>query len=238
MAGEIRPRDLELVRSEALSPTVRSLTLRTTDGAPLEWNPGQHLTLMRPDLAKPIPYSIASAPDARHPGQFEVAVGLGGTVPVAFLEGLPLGSRFTMIGPSGSFTREALVDEPALLVGNGTGVAPLRAMIHAELRRRHEGPPLILLAGHRAETEILWGREFADLEREHARFRYVPTLSSPELSWSGRVGYVQDHVRELVAPLGNVPVFLCGTPQMISDVERFLVESGHPPHLLLRERYG
>lgn len=238
MAGEVRSRDLELVRSEALSPSVRALTLRTIDGSPLEWNPGQHLTLMRPDLERPIPYSIASAPDVTRPGHLEVAVGLGGTVPVAFLEALPLGSRFTMTGPSGSFTREALREDPAVLVGTGTGVAPLRAMIHAELSRRSEGPALVLLAGHRAESDVLWGKEFEALERAHPRFRFAPTLSNPGTGWRGRVGYVQDHVRDVLVPLGHVPVFVCGNPKMIAETEALLVSGGHPRHLVLRERYG
>ena len=110
----------------------------------------------------------------------------------------------------------------------GTGVAPFRAMIrHATAVEPtpHEAVPLTLLFGVRHTDDLLWRSEWEDLARVRGpAFRFVPTLSRPDANWTGRSGYVQTHVAELVRPLvaGGVDVYICGLKRMIDSVRGVL----------------
>lgn len=257
--SEPRFRRMRLRSSRALSPTVRSVILETLDGSDLQWQGGQHVELLLPDetlalapeqwradpqwleevKATKHPYSIASAPDRRAPGQVELAVGTSGEDSTsAVLQHLPEGVQMGMVGPLGNFTRAGLCDQPAVFVAAGTGVAPLRAMILAELARGESGPELVLLFGCRREADILWHDELAALAARYPRFHYEPSLSQPGPGWNGRRGYVQDHLADVVRQAGDVPVFVAGQPEMVADVLQVLeIELGHPPDRILREQY-
>ncbi|HTU61745.1 MAG TPA: FAD-dependent oxidoreductase, partial [Polyangiales bacterium] len=128
-------RKVVVVRNELLSPSVIGLTLACADGQPFTFVPGQWVNLHvatggGTDLEKR-PYSIASAPNPAQPATFELAVTLveDGRVSSA-LHALQPGAALHMDGPYGFFTREDHPAEDALLVGTGTGVAPLRSMLH------------------------------------------------------------------------------------------------------------
>lgn len=232
----------EVTRAEALSPSVRALELRAVDGAPIAHVPGQWVNL---DVPVPSPsgvarraYSIASAPRSGAPERFEVAVTrvLDGEASAA-LHALEPGARLPFDGPHGFFTREAERDEPALLVGTGTGLCPLRAMLEEELARG-QGPRLALLFGCRSERDILWREQLEAWARQQPRFSLHVTLSQPSAAWSGRRGYVQAHVRELASELGKPLVYACGLSPMVADVRRVLKdELGYDRKRIRSERY-
>ena len=153
------------------------------------------------------------------------------------LHELPLGARLSVDGPHGFFTREDHADKPALLVGTGTGLAPLRAMIQAALRVP-SGPPLSLLFGSRGEGDILYRDELEGLAQRHERFSYAVTLSRATPEWTGRRGYVQSHLRELIDTQDRPHVYVCGLTRMVSEVRRVLKdELGYDRKLVHSERY-
>ncbi len=215
MVTPARQVQLDLVEASDLSPIVRSLVLQVGDGQPFDWQPGQHVEIVRPDDPESrLPLSIASAMDPERPGRFELAVTHSSSTR-ALVE-LPVGSRVSAFGPQGAFSRQAGSAQPALFVGAGTGLAPLKAMLEAELRLE-DGPPLVLLFGCRSEADILWGKELYALDREIERFSFVPTLTRAGEGWSGRRGRVQEHLAELSAPLSGLEAWLCGHHAMVQD---------------------
>ena len=79
-------------------------------------------------------------------------------------------------------------------------------------------------AGARHEADVLYQRELEALARDNPNVRHEVTLSRPEPSWTGRRGYVQAHVPELLAALREaaapaVPhVYVCGLERMVKSV--------------------
>src|SRR2546429_4911772 len=72
-----RRRKAELVTARMLSPSVRSLVFRCTDGEALAFHAGQYVDLFVPTarFVEKRPYSIASPPRPHErPGAFEIAV--------------------------------------------------------------------------------------------------------------------------------------------------------------------
>jgi NAD(P)H-flavin reductase len=207
-----------LVARRDLAPQVVLLRFRMDAGQQLIWAPGQYLTLSTADApATAIPYSIASAPEPSLAGEFELAVSTNGGQEL--LARLQLGTRVLVSNPQGRF-----VWVPArgatLLIGMGTGLAPLRAILQASLA--HEAThPIGLLFGVRSEADILWHEEFTRLAERNPRFSFEPTLSRPGSAWLGRSGRVQEHLAQVLRGLPEVSVYLCGSRAMVEDcIER------------------
>jgi CDP-4-dehydro-6-deoxyglucose reductase len=239
--------DARLVRAGPISPSVRELVFERVDGAPFVFDAGQWVNLVLPlpegELRRA--YSIASPPDGSP--RFELAVtrvltGPGST----YLHSLEPGAVLSAVGPQGFFTRPARSAAPALLVGTGTGVTPLRSMLRSAIagaRTDPGAPSLCLLFGVRNREEILYREELERIESEHPNVKIEVTLSRPDDTWAGRRGYVQLHTRELYERLsaeGSVAphVFVCGLERMVGSVRELLKkEMGLPRALVHSERY-
>jgi len=222
--------EARVVENRPLTPGVRELTFERAAGDPFEFEAGQWVSLVLPlpsgELRRS--YSIASPPSAGSP-RFQIAVThVEGGPGSSFLHGLTLGDRLRVIGPQGFFTRPLEGAGPALFVATGTGVTPLRSMLHAAIARGHTAP-ITLVLGVRREEDLLYGDELTELARAHAgRVRFEPTLSRGDEAWSGRRGYVQTHVRELwddlVARCGGAAphAYVCGLQKMVGTVRDLL----------------
>ncbi|HET7541681.1 MAG TPA: FAD-binding oxidoreductase [Polyangiaceae bacterium] len=215
---------IELLARSPLSARVHRL--RFAARPPFEWQAGQYLVIVAAEgQALSLPYSIASASDPAKPGEFELAVAIQAGADV--MDTLAIGAELEVEGPAGTFTWQPAPSPAALLVGAGTGIAPLRALIQAELARESE-IRLWLLAGHRAPEDVLFAADFAQLAREHSRFHFVPTLSGVSSGWLGRKGRVQAQLLEAVSSLGALDAYVCGRLEMVSDVVAQLIAHGVP----------
>lgn len=212
-----RRRTLRVVDASLVAPGTRLLTLETSDGAPYDYLAGQWLKLYLPGGIDR-DYSIASAPSTRGASRVELLVTRveGGPGSNALHE-MGIGAEMESLGPSGLFVREdAAASEPSLFVGTGSGAAPLRAMIEATTGEA----PLALLFGCRTEGDLL----FVDEWRARG-LRFEPTLSRGSDAWTGKRGYVQTHLREMLASMPETTqVYVCGLTKMINEVRRTLKE--------------
>lgn len=215
---------VRLVRARSLSPSVRELGFERVDGAPLRFAPGQWVNLFAElgQGATKRSYSIASPP--RDDAGFELAVTrVEGGAMSEWLHALEPGSELRAVGPQGLFTRDASSERPALFVGTGTGLAPLRSMYLAALDRGAAARFVVLL-GVRHEADILYREELTELERSHPGFRALVTLSKPPASWQGAAGWVQEHLGSAWQLLGEpeAEVYVCGLDRMVKAVRGLL----------------
>jgi ferredoxin-NADP reductase len=251
-----QPFDARLVAARPLAPAVRELCFERADGEPFRFEPGQWVNLVLPLEGGEVKraYSIASPPEdgAR---RFELAVTrVSGGAGSQFLHALPVGALLRAIGPHGLFTRAPGEPAPSLFVGTGTGLTPLRSMIRAALAAGASAP-LWVLFGARHEADILYREELEGLTRAHPHVRYEVTLSRPGPGWTGRQGYVQAHLAELVeglraaSRLGSAEAgatgaaeapraYVCGLDRMVSSVRDHLRnELGFERRRVHTERY-
>lgn len=226
-----------LIAAERLSPSVRGLRFSTVQ--PLAYQAGQWVNLYVKTSAgeEMRAYSIASPPDPARPTEFEIAVTrVEGGLASQALHDMAAGESVIFDGPWGFFTHDDRADA-TVFVGTGTGLSPLRAMLHAELARAGSAP-MVLLFGCRSEEDILYRKELEALASNHPRFRYEVTLSRPSSEWRGRSGYVQTHLPELVTPLAPAHVYICGLSKMVKEVRRVLKEDlGLDRKAIHSERY-
>jgi ferredoxin-NADP reductase len=219
--------EIEIRSAKPLAPSVKEFVFSRTDNRPLLFAPGQWLNLVLPTTGGEIrrAYSIASPPDQSP--SFELAVTeVSGGPGSGYLCGLGLGARLSAIGPHGFFTREARDEAPALMVATGTGVTPMRSMVLAALAAASRAP-MWLLVGVRHEEDMLYRAEFEALARANPNVRAVFTLSQGAAAWTGRRGYVQEHIAGILDELtllraGDPHVYICGLEKMVSAVRQLV----------------
>ncbi len=217
----------ELTKSVLLSPQTKHLELRVEGVEEFRFIPGQFVTIKEPRADGKLhtrAYSIASAP--RSEPTFDLCLN---RVENGFLSNwlcdLEVGATVEFHGPHGLFTlREPRQD--AVFIATGTGVAPIRSMVewlfaNPERNRGHE---YWLVFGTRYQHSIYYRDEFEQIGRENPNFHYVPTLSRCGDDWQGCRGYVQDHVRQIVAGRTDMEAYICGLNQMVAANRKLLGE--------------
>jgi CDP-4-dehydro-6-deoxyglucose reductase len=96
---------------------------------------------------------------------------------------------------------------------------------------------LTLIFGVRYEHSLLYREEFEELERKHPNFRFWPTLSRPEASWTGKTGHVQSHLAAAIGDRRDVDVYICGLKAMVDDVRAQLKGMGFDRKQIIYEKY-
>lgn len=144
----------------------RSLFLRLPAGEGLAFRPGQFLSCLLPIGVRP--YSIASDPE-----QAELLEVCLNRVPhgagSAHLLALPIGGVVRFTGPWGAFTLDRAPAAETVFLADGTGLAPIRPMLHRALETATH--PVQLL---HAATVPLWRDEIVRLAAAHPRFTFLP----------------------------------------------------------------
>jgi CDP-4-dehydro-6-deoxyglucose reductase, E3 len=224
-----------LLSSVPLSPEVRLLTLRVESSFPLEFLPGQcvRIELEFDGKAVPLVYSIASPPRGDNCLELCVKPERKGS-PADHLCSTRVGAQLRISPPQGGFVVQQS-GSASLFLAAGTGIAPIRSMIHSLAGTgQHE---LCLIFGARYMESLFFHSEFVALADRHSDFRYVPVLSRPHEAWTGASGYVQHHL-DSVSPTLDARAYLCGPLAMVKAASRMLCERGWPEEMIHYERAG
>jgi ferredoxin-NADP reductase len=185
-------------------------------------------------------YSLASAPDG---SRIELTVERidDGEVSPYLTEELRAGDRIEIRGPVGGyFVWDPRLDGAALLVGGGSGVVPLMAMVR---HRAGEGStvPTRLLYSARSWDDVIYRDELARLSDRGDGLDVVYTLTRTQPpGWDGYARRVdRELLAEVTAPMDELAqVLVCGPTPFVEAVAGALVELGHEPRLVKTERFG
>jgi ferredoxin-NADP reductase len=230
-----------LQASAVIPATPRAAILRLAlQDLELDYVAGQAVLIGRPDQEVRRPYSLATAPhEAARDRTLELLVGLqpdGSAGP--HLDGLAPGEWLEVIGPVGAFVLPAhVVERELLFVAGGTGIAPLRAMIHDALFRQ-PALPLSLLYSARTPDEFAYGAELRALAGA-GRIRLVETVTRhQEGDWPGERGRIgPSHVARLLTTPDTL-CYVCGPHTLVQDVPRLLREHGVDASRIRLEEWG
>jgi ferredoxin-NADP reductase len=183
-------------------------------------------------------YSIASAPEL---DALELTVELvdDGEVSPYFVEEVRAGDQFELRGPiGGHFTWSAPDGGPLLLVGGGSGLVPLMAMIRHRAARGSDVDTR-LLASARSGEDALYVDELKRLGGGGLSVQWTYTRTPPPgwTGWHRRVD--SDMLGAIEPPLDSEPkVFVCGPTPFVEAVADLLVARGHHPRRIHAERFG
>ena len=235
---------LTLKWAEMLTPNVRHLALETADGQPLEFIPGQFISIHFDWEGKPLrrSYSIASIPGQSTLVEFAVSYVENGAAS-QYLFALEPGDMIQASGPFGRLVLKEEQPERYILVATGTGVTPYRAMLPEIAKRSQENPQqtYTVLLGVQKRQDALYIEDFIKFAEQHPQFQFYVHYSrepaSTNLQPYEKTGYVQTAFKELnINPEADL-IYLCGNPNMIDDAVLLTKEAGFPIQKVRREKY-
>jgi len=136
-----------------------------------------------------------------------------------------------MEGPLGTFFVRLNSPRPILMMGGGTGFAPLKAMIE-DLIHAGDSRPIRLYWGVRTESDLYARKLIDEFARHHPDFSFVPVLSEPSPGWHGRTGLVHLALLEDHPDLSPFEIYMSGPPAMVNIARKtFLTAGGSEAHL-------
>jgi ferredoxin-NADP reductase len=204
---------------------------------------GQHLDLRltAPDgYSATRSYSIASA-GPRTRIQLAVDKLPDGEVSPYLVDDVAVGDKLEIRGPLGGwFVWRPKESDPVQLIGGGSGIVPLMAMIRAH---RAAGSPakFRLLYSVRTPGDVFFAEELTAHAKEDPGFEvtWVYTRATPA-GWPIPPGRA---TRAVIAaatiPAAEAPtVFVCGPTGFVEAVADVLVDLGHPADRVKTERFG
>lgn len=165
-----------------------------------------------------------------------------------FLCDMKEGDEISCQGPFGDFILRPPMRD-TIFIATGTGIAPLRSMLHWLLNvpvedgrprpseTRHQDKHLWLTFGNRTEKDIYYHDEFLQLAAQHVNFHYLPTLSRGSTAWTGLRGYVQEHVPTIARGRTDMHAYICGLEKMVKANRELLKSLGWERKSILYEKY-
>jgi ferredoxin-NADP reductase len=204
---------------------------------------GQHIDirLTAPDgYSTQRSYSLASAPAE---GQIEITIQRvrDGEVSTYLVDIARIGDEIELRGPIGGyFAWEPTNPAPVLLIGGGSGIVPLMAMIRTR-GDLHSRTPFRLIYSVRTPTDAIYVDELRRRVRDDPGLdvAWAYTRQAPE-GWPGKVGRVNaaQLVRDGFPGSMDPAVFICGPTGFVESVANTLVDQGHPAENVRTERFG
>ena len=213
------------------TPTVKSFRITVPMWIPQV--PGQHyeVRLTAPDgYRAQRSYSIGSSPLDEDEVELTIDRLDDGEVSPYFHDVLVVGDQVEVRGPFTSYFVWR-GESPVALVGGGSGVVPLMAMLR---HRRRSAPelPMRLVYSVRSTEDVIYADELG----EDAVLTY--TRQPPE-GWNGHRGRIDAAlIDEACAPLADGVAFVCGSNGFVETGTQLLMGAGFAPDRIRTERFG
>lgn len=211
-------------RIERHAPDVARVFLEPE--APLAYRAGQFLHVGRDDgLTRP--YSLASVPGEDALLELHVRRVPGGAMSGFLCEALRPGDRLSVRGPAGDcFYVEGRPEQPLLLAGTGTGLAPLLGIARDALALGHRGP-ILLHHGAVRRPGLYADAELRALAERHPALRYVPcVLEDDGAAPPVTAGSIDALVLAAAREHKGCRVFLCGPPERVHALRKAVFLAG------------
>jgi len=216
-----------VTRVKRETPHVKSFTFELPMWMP--HLPGQHylVRLTAPDgYRAQRSYSVASSP--LDEGVIELTIDLldDGEVSSYFHEVVSDGDQVELRGPFSSYF--VWHGQPALLVGGGSGVVPLMAMLRHRRRAMPE-VPMELVYSVRTPEDVIYADELGDAVLTYTR--------EPPPGWTGHIGHI-DTPLFTGEDLRGRTVFICGSNRFVAAAEQLVMSAGFDAESIRTERFG
>jgi ferredoxin-NADP reductase len=163
---------------------------------------------------------------SQYDGELEFTVKEQGLVSGHLNRGLGVGSVLGLAAPDGTFTLPATRPGRVLLIGGGSGITPVLAMVRTLVDEGHPGE-IVFLQYSNGPAEVLYRTELAELAARHPGLRVVHAYTHAE-SGGDLHGFFSPEHLEAVAPwCRDAETFVCGPKPLMDAVREQLGERVH-----------
>ncbi len=216
--------DCEVIDIKEEAPGVKRFFLKYPNEVELRFDAGQFVMFDLPIDAKYTnrSYSIASAPSEDNVLELVIVINPQGLGTPHLFENVQVGSILKTSIPLGKFKLDEDLNRHICFICTGTGIAPFRSMIFDIFNKKRIFQQITLIFGVRTQKDILYRKEFEELEKSENNFKFIPVLSREK--WEGKTGYVHDVYLDLFKEPGNHLFYLCGWANMLKEARENLKE--------------
>jgi len=243
---EIRPPVPEIImkslpcrieRTQRLAPDIMAVFLRLPANEYFHFMPGQYLDIMLPQNRRRS-FSIANTPRDGQLIELHVRRVTSGEFTQQLFDGMLDKALLRVEGPLGQFWFRRESPRPALLIGGGTGYAPLRSMLHS-LLEVGDRRPLHLYWGAQTPHDLYEDAQIRALCAQHSNLSYVPVLSAPRQqdAWRGRQGWVHAAALADHRDIAHFDVYASGPPVMVETIRSEFTQHGLPAEQLFFDSF-
>jgi len=196
--------------------------------------PGQYALFYLPGLEAPRTYSMSNIDDGSGTWQFIVRRVPGGTGTVTLFDKVAIGDSITLDGPYGLAYLRPDSPRDLVLIGGGSGLAPMLSLARGAVREpRLDGRRIHVFYGARTTRDLAGAAELEALPGFGSRITFTPVLShhgddSVE-TWDGAKGFVHEIARDFVGERWpEFEYYFAGPPPMAEAVQKMLIEKRVP----------
>ena len=186
---------------------------------------GQFMTLCRKDGVRRC-YSLSSVPEIDGHLEIHVKRVPGGEMSNWFHQNVSTGQQVELSKPSGScYYERGKPDQGLLLIGTGSGLAPLYGILRDALKQQHTGP-IKLFHGSSSLSGLYLIETLRRLEKKHPQFEYKPCISRGAVPAGFSRGRANEVALLELSDLSDWRIFLCGQEEMIRATEKQVFLAG------------
>ncbi len=206
-----------VIDKQLLNPETLLLSLQLQ--APMDFYAGQFVNLKRADgLIRS--YSIANNRINAHKLTFHIRRLAGGRFSEWAHQDLNIGDVIAVSDPQGlCYYLPNKPQQNLLLIGTGSGLAPLAGIISEALHHGHHGQ-IHLYHGSRGVDGLYWIAEMQQLAHQYPNFHYTACVSGDNVAEGIAQGRANDLAFATIKNLKDWRVFLCGHPEMVKQSKR------------------
>jgi len=199
------------------------------EGPNFDFIPGQFLVISRSGC-KPGYFAIASAPGEG--AYFDLVIRRGQGMSETLCE-LAVGAEVDVAGPQGKgFPLEPHRGKNLLLIGVGTGIAPLRSVVRTVARQRSDFGRVMCFYGALTPQHLCFHNELSAWP-DWGVETFVTVTDPDGQPWQSHVGFVQHHVGRISPSPKETVAMLVGMPEMIQENTDLLRRLGFLPDAIL-----
>ncbi|MEB4589747.1 CDP-6-deoxy-delta-3,4-glucoseen reductase [Candidatus Thiothrix sp. Deng01] len=233
---EIKVLPVRVEKMRKLATDVMELTLKLPASERMRFLAGQYVDILLRD-GKRRGFSLANAPMNDQFLELHVRHVPGGHFTGHVFNEMKEKALLRIEGPLGSFyLRES--ERPLILMGGGTGFAPLKAMLE-QMMAQGMDKPVHLYWGVRAKADLYMDGLAQQWAAQQPQLTYTQVLSEPkaEDAWQGRTGWVHAAVAADFPDLSGFDVYLSGPPPMVQAAKTAFLAQGLPEAQLFYDSF-
>jgi CDP-4-dehydro-6-deoxyglucose reductase len=233
---EIKALPVRVEKLRKLADDVMEMTLKLPASERLRFLAGQYIDILLKD-GKRRGFSLANAPTHDQFLELHIRHVPGGQFTSHVFNEMKEKALLRIEGPLGSFyIRESA--RPLILIGGGTGFAPLKGMLE-QMMEQGLDKPVHLYWGVRSKADLYMDSLVRGWVERHPQLSYVPVLSEPqpEDAWQGRTGWVHAAVAADFPDLSAHDVYMSGPPPMITAAKASFLAQGLPEAQLFYDSF-
>lgn len=230
-------RPMQVLQVEPAAKNARAITLVPADGKPVQFTPGQFLTICATIDSKTVkrPYSICSNPSQNETVTIAVREVQNGTMSTYLCKHLKVGDTLNTYGPAGEYGKvlSESVPKHVAYIAAGSGITAQLALVRRALTA-NETTTCHLLYINRTRTSTMFQNEL------NALVKAYPSRFTLEQRWtkSGRErGHLTTESLAAFAKNLGATYFLCGPSPLMDYCEDGLAKLGVATERIHREEF-